>query len=243
MPDKGCKWNNREAYPSQALGARDSHLIQQRLGYRWATNRRRNGRGKTMLKLRNNLVLLFLSGTLCQASVGAPITAEAVPAVSPGFRAKQPVVSPGARVIDWFRKYDSIRRNAQMTRAEKIQSQQLMGKMMNPNTSASDKNAAKTLLNKQISRYAVALRGMRALPKVAETSALSSGYYNYFRDASLLFSSYKKVLDNPLAADGGKPILLKLGSRKSALESLDRTNKELDGKLRRKYGIAPYRGR
>jgi hypothetical protein len=196
-----------------------------------------------MQKLWQGMFSTLVCASLFQCALTPPVSGEPL-ASAAIMRAPQKVATASSRVRDWFKGYDSIRRNAEMTSAEKGKSQQFLSDALNPNVSAAEKQSARALLRKQISRYAAALRGMRALPKLSETSSLSSGYYNYFRTASLLFSDLSKVLDNPMASDGGgKPVLMKLAGRKSALESLDKSNKSLDRKLRKKYGIASYRGR
>jgi hypothetical protein len=194
-----------------------------------------------MLKTFNRVSLSLALGCLLCSSLAPTANAEGIGAASAAIRPRQATANT-SQIRSWFSQYDRIRRNAQMTSSEKAQSQKLIGEALNPSVSPSDKAAAKSLLRRQISRYATALRGMRSLPNVAETRALANGYYNYFRTASLLFSDLLKVSDNPLASDHGKPVLMKLGGRKAALESLDQSNKSLDSRLRRKYGIPRYRG-
>lgn len=150
------------------------------------------------------------------------------------------------RIDDWFSKYDQVRKEAQMSDAERDRSRQLMTQGLTANfiqtkDSAQDKAAANALLRRMIERYAKAAGQMAVLPQVVETKKLHQGYSQYFKNAGLLFSDYLKVQNNLFATDtGGAPLLGQMQQRKADLEALDLANKDLDSKMRGKFGIAAY---
>jgi hypothetical protein len=170
------------------------------------------------------------------------------------FLVLTPIATPGAgaqsvkanKVADWFKRYDQIRHEAQMSDAERDRSRSLMmeGLMANfsgSTQSSAEKEAGSALLRKMVDRYRKASSQMAALPKVSETKKLSDGYAQYFRNAGGLFADYLKMQSDLFAKDSsGNTLLSGMAGRKAALESLDAANKELDGKLRAKYGIPPY---
>lgn len=150
------------------------------------------------------------------------------------------------KVAAWFTQYDNIRREAQMSDVERERSRALMaqGMMANFNSSpeaVQEKQAAASLLSKMVQRYTKASAEMAALPHLGETRKLHEGYSRYFENARSLFADYLKIQGNFMARDaGGNPILGSLAQRKSDLETLDAANKDLDARLRDKFGIAPY---
>jgi hypothetical protein len=151
-----------------------------------------------------------------------------------------------SQVAEWFGKYNEIRHKAQMSPQEKEHSGRLMtagiaaSVFKGPDADA-DKAASQALLKKMVDRYTVAMAEMDALKPPAETKNLHLGYRQYFQNARALFSDYLKIQDNLFATDkDGNSILGQLQQRKSALETLDAGNKDLDAKLRAKYSIAAY---
>jgi hypothetical protein len=150
------------------------------------------------------------------------------------------------RVDDWFKRYDQIRHDAQMTDAERERSRRLMGEsfaaaFVQSPQAAQDKAAASALLQKMVDRYHKAVAQLAQLAPIPETKKLQSGYNQYFQSAACLFGDYLRVQNNLFATDAnGNGLLGQLQQRKSDLETLDAANKDLDSKLRAKYGIAPY---
>jgi hypothetical protein len=150
------------------------------------------------------------------------------------------------KVADWFQKYDNIRHQAQMSPQEKERSQTLLtsgmaASLFKSEQGEKDKAAASALLRKMVDRYRKASSQIADLPEIAETRKLQRGYQQYFRNAGDLFSDYLKVQNNLFATDSnGNALAGQLQARKADLESLDVSNKDLDGKLRSKYKIAPY---
>lgn len=150
------------------------------------------------------------------------------------------------KVAEWFQKYNEIRHRAQMSPQEKEHS----GRLMTAGLAASvfrgpeadaDKAASEALLKKMVARYTTAMAEMDALAAPAETKKLHLGYRQYFENARGLFSDYLKIQGNLFATDkDGNSIIGQLQQRKTALETLDAANKDLDAKLRTKYNIAPY---
>ncbi|MBC8000446.1 MAG: hypothetical protein IAF58_21020 [Leptolyngbya sp.] len=151
--------------------------------------------------------------------------------------------NPSAYVPQWFGRYDQIRRQAQMTPAEKMKSDTLMAKGMGAMLgSGPDKGTMQVLLTKMVSKYSTASEQMKQLPLYPETEKLHRGYYQYFSDAKRLFSDYLRVQTSIFAVDDetGKPVVSLLMARKQNLENLDIQNKALDDQLRKQFGIAPY---
>jgi hypothetical protein len=150
------------------------------------------------------------------------------------------------KVCDWFAKYDTIRHQAQMSPQEKERSSTLLTQGMTANLFKSeqgerDKVAASALLRKMVDRYRLAATQMQQLPEIGETKKLQRGYLQYFKNAGDLFSDYLKIQGNLFATDGnGNSIVGQLQQRKGDLETLDVANKDLDGKLRTKFKVAPY---
>src|SRR5439155_8817395 len=112
----------------------------------------------------------------------------------------------------WFSAYDRIRREAQMTPAERQDANELLAKPIRTLIVKKDKAAARTLLTRMVTRYQRAVGQMRQLPKVAQTQELSDGYAKYFSSAKSLFVDYLELQDRPLAKDedSGKPVRCKL---------------------------------
>jgi len=130
-------------------------------------------------------------------------------------------------VAEWFRKYDQVRRDAEMTMGDKFQSLLLAA------TKPEKKNAA--LASRMIAKYSTALSKMKELQSIPETKELQDGYIKYFGTAHQLFADYlaeqKKV---PFTNQSLVPT-------KKKLEELDKTNKRLDDELRKKYGIFKHK--
>lgn len=152
----------------------------------------------------------------------------------------------GPYIQQWFQRYDLVRRQAQMSPAEKAKADGLMSKGMSglgAMLAGDEKIATQNLLNKLVGKYHTAAEQMKALPLYPETERLHRGYYQYFSDAKRLFSDYLKVQSNLFAMDEetGKPVASLLMARKQNLETLDMNNKAQDEQLRQQFNIPPYR--
>lgn len=134
-----------------------------------------------------------------------------------------------APVTEWFNKYDQIRRDAEMTPAEKLQSFQLAAKK--PQRS----NAV--LASRMVKKYTTALSEMKVLGSIPETKELQDGYVEFFSKARQLFVDY-------LDAQTHVPFTnCTLISTRKNLENLDQTNKKLDRELRKRYMIPKHKHR
>jgi hypothetical protein len=141
-------------------------------------------------------------------------------------------------VNQWFRNYDSIRRQAKMSLREKLSGLRLLSLAMGPFGLPVDES--KKLLLKMIERYEEAAQGMNKLSKVPQTEELQSGYIKYFTDAKQLFQdTLEAPLDDPEAQ---RKRVNQLMERKHALERLDITNKALDTRLRKQFHIPAFHG-
>jgi hypothetical protein len=155
-------------------------------------------------------------------------------------------LADNAKVSEWFAKYNEVRHRAQMTPEEKERSgrlltQGMVASVFHAPDDSGDKQASAALLKKMVDRYSKAIHEMDQLPAPAETKKLHLGYRQYFTNARGVFSDYLKIQGNLFATDAsGNSIVGQLQERKSALEALDASNKDLDAKLRAKYHIAPY---
>jgi len=152
----------------------------------------------------------------------------------------------GPYIMEWFQRYDQVRRQSQMSPAEKQKADGLMSKGMTglgAMLAGDEKAATQNLLTKLVNKYQSAAEQMKQLPLYPETERLHRGYYQYFSDARRLFSDYLKVQSNLFAMDEetGKPVAGLLMARKQNLEQLDMSNKALDEQLRQQFNIPPYR--
>ncbi|MBX9952582.1 MAG: hypothetical protein K2Y39_25640, partial [Candidatus Obscuribacterales bacterium] len=152
----------------------------------------------------------------------------------------------GSNIQEWFHRYDNVRRQAQMSPAEKARADGLMSKGMGglgAMLAGDEKMATQNLLTKMVGKYQTAAEQMKSLPLFRETEQLHRGYYQYFSDARQLFSDYLRVQSNLFAMDEttGKPVAGLLMGRKQNLEQLDMNNKALDEQLRQQFNIPPYR--
>ena len=192
-------------------------------------------------------VKIFLSSGLIFANIFS-FFAFSLPAQSQEkvkLAAKTDTQTKAEKIVRWFEQYDLIRKNAQMSDTERFQSKRLLTEgaaaSLFGQQSLEDKQAAARLLSKMVDRYKKACAAMSSLPQVNETKKLQKGYTDYFTSAGGLFADYLKIQGNLLATDAsGAPIFAQLTQRKAALEQLDIANKELDTKLRSKYGVAPF---
>jgi hypothetical protein len=141
-------------------------------------------------------------------------------------------------IRNWFAEYDGIRRRAKMTLWEKFQSRHLLALSFDPMMLF--RSEATPMLEKMISKYAVAVTQLERLQRVPETEELHAGYLRYFKEARKLFMDICEAQKEELSKRGNT--LENLMLRKKKLESLDQANKQLDARLRKQYHIAPLRG-
>lgn len=175
----------------------------------------------------------------------ANIPVSPVPAGQMGMQANQ-MNRGGGNIHQWFERYDQVRRQAQMSPAEKARADGLMSKGMSglgAMLAGDEKVVTQNLLSKLVGKYQTAAEQMKALPLFRETEQLHRGYYQYFSQARELFSDYLRVQGNLFAMDEatGKPLAGVLMGKKQALETLDMNNKALDEQLRQQFNIPPYR--
>jgi len=138
-------------------------------------------------------------------------------------------------VINWFKKYDQIRRDAELNFLEKIQTMFFLDK--NLDHTAVLRKRDKELVERMSTKYARASEEMKNLPEVSATRELQDGYIDYFAQVHEIFTAYLKdptVGETPCSPSS-------IQETRSALEELDFNNKKLDAELRQKYGIARHR--
>lgn len=192
------------------------------------------------------LILAFSQPTVTLAQNPSDIANIPVSPVPAGMPQANMVNRGGSNIQEWFQRYDMVRRQAQMSPAEKARADGLMSKGMSglgAMLAGDEKATTQNLLSKLVGKYQTAAEQMKALPLFRETEQLHRGYYQYFSDARQLFSDYLRVQSNLFAMDEatGKPVAGLLMGRKQNLEQLDMNNKALDEQLRQQFNIPPYR--
>ncbi|MDR3616895.1 MAG: hypothetical protein P4L53_25280 [Candidatus Obscuribacterales bacterium] len=138
-------------------------------------------------------------------------------------------------VVDWFKKYDQIRRDAELNFLEKFQTMSFWDK--NVDHAAVLRKRDQELVERMSAKYSRALEEMRNLPEVSATKELQDGYIDYFDQVHQIFTAYLKSATAEEAPSSHST----MRERRSALEELDLNNKKLDGELRQKFGIARHR--
>ncbi|MBX9879958.1 MAG: hypothetical protein K2Y22_15985 [Candidatus Obscuribacterales bacterium] len=153
------------------------------------------------------------------------VIGSAIPAKSVDDYAKTP--RKNAAVIEWFKRYDQIRCEAECTAKDKCQ-------MLFLGEHKADKNNA-ALAERMIKKYTVATSEIKQLRPTPETRELQRGYTEYFSSARLLFTDFLK-------AERTVPFSIKqLTPAKNRLETLDKNNKRIDAELRKKFGIPKHK--
>jgi len=140
-----------------------------------------------------------------------------------------------AELVDWFRQYDSIRREAQMTMPEKMKATQLMSAAARGDVSDADEAAV--LLGRLATKYGKASQSLKSLPAPAQTKELKDLYVRYFSTGHAFFSKYRSTL----AAKDQDAMLNQLRHGRSQMSLLDSSAKRVDRQLREKYKIEPFR--
>ena len=149
------------------------------------------------------------------------------------------VDAPG--LVDWFAKYDDIRRTAQMSEEERQLSDKLLGRGLGVLLPGFGRIAAQRLLKKMVERYETASRNLGQLPEIEATKQLQQTYIDYFTEAGSLFVDCRRMLHNPLARSKKYGFIKRsLKKRRKKLVDLENKAKTLDEQSRSKYGIADY---
>lgn len=145
-------------------------------------------------------------------------------------------------VAQWFKSFDQIRRQAQMSPSERSQADRLLTRGISPFTPEDEKQEATNLLTRLVARYKQAQASMRQLPLIPESQRLHRGYYQYFNTAGSLFSDYLTLQGNLFAKDpaSGRPLASMLLERKQHLEELNNLIHTLDDQTRDQFNIPPY---
>lgn len=158
------------------------------------------------------------------------------PHVVSAVRSATPITKlpPRQRVVAWFTRYDSIRREAQMTPAEKANAIRLWA--MSSVAGDRETEDARAILTSMVVRYERAQRDLRAVPEIAETASLHRGYLAYFKRAHSDFSRYL----NTLETKSTRAALLQMENGRQDLAEIDVRNKSLDRRLRKHYKISDF---
>jgi hypothetical protein len=158
-----------------------------------------------------------------------------------GGGGQAPATNP-ALLKEWFNKYDMIRKQAQMTPAEKAKADDLMSHGLQMFVPGEEKVIAQKLLTMLVGKYQTACNQLKLLPLYPETGQLHRDYFKYFSDAHDLFADYLKVQNNLMAKNAnGQSIMAGLMQRKADLEATEQNAKSVDAGVRGQLGIAPYR--
>lgn len=146
-------------------------------------------------------------------------------------------------IPQWFAQYDQIRREAQMSPAERQQADTLMSQGLSILVPGERKIATKQLLGMMVGRYQRACAQLKSLPQIPPTQQLQYSYFNYFNTAGNLFADYIRVQDNLFLTDAttGQPLAAGLIQRKQMLEALEGQCKQMDAATRNQFGVPPYR--
>jgi hypothetical protein len=159
-----------------------------------------------------------------------------------GQPAQGSAATPLKDIQSWFKSYDAVRRQAQMTPQERAKADKVMSQGLAMFMPGEEKTEMQTFLRTLVSKNSAAAEQLKQLKLYPETQALHRGYYQYFTTASALFNDYIKVQDHPLSKDqSGGSLAAGLVARKQNLEMLDQNNKALDAQLRQQFGIPPYK--
>jgi hypothetical protein len=147
-----------------------------------------------------------------------------------------------AMIRDWFAKYDSVRRQAQMTPAERNKADDLMSHGLQMFVPGEEKLIARNLLTNLVGKYDRACEQLKQLRLYPETSNLHHQYFEYFKEAKELFADYLRVQNNLMVKDNnGNSVMAGLMDRKARLEGTEQRAKAMDNDVRNRFGIPPYR--
>jgi hypothetical protein len=145
-------------------------------------------------------------------------------------------------IRDWFGKYDQVRRQAQMTPAERSKADDMLSHGLQIFVPGPEKELARNLLTNLVAKYDRACAQLKMMPFYPETGNLHKQYFKYFSEAKALFSDYLRVQGNPMVKDqNGSPVMAGLMTRKQELEATEQQAKAIDQEVRNNCGIPPYR--
>ena len=189
--------------------------------------------------------MIALSTGVCQmAAVAQPqyIPGQNGQNSQPAAGVAKPIEPTNPELIkSWFKKYDEIRRAAQLSARDKAKANELLSKGLAIIIPGDEKVQTQKLLRDLVTRYSAAEEALKQLPLYPETETLHRGYYQYFSQAKALFNDYLTVQNNVLARDQyGNPLAKTLMFRKHNLEVLDQNNKNFDEQLRQRFGVKNY---
>jgi len=143
--------------------------------------------------------------------------------------------SSNESIAEWFKAYDQIRRNAELTLGEKLES-------INLDLKAKPSKSSASLAKRMISKYSAALTTIKNLQPLPETAELQNGYVQYFSTALEFFDLYLGQPETVIGTDQcSLPSLNSLPELRENLERLDKINKGLDSVLRKKYALPKHR--
>jgi hypothetical protein len=140
------------------------------------------------------------------------------------------------QVHAWFKQYDQIRRDAEMTLQEKFQVHSLFAKLGDDKKSSSEKS--EDLAKRMMDRYAEAAKKIHDLPELAATAELKKGYEEFFTRSSQLFQDYMSTNKKGNEKNVTKE---EVGAKKEELTAFDKKIKSIDAGLRTKYGVRAHR--
>ncbi len=132
-------------------------------------------------------------------------------------------------VRDWFREYDKIRSDAEMSLSEKLQSRSFLQKGLKPGADTPQKIT--DLMHRMNSKYTTAHHAMEHLQPVAETKSLQDGYTEYFKRMRHLFAHGLNTEQIDIGAT------ISFAAKREEIEILDKRNKSLDASLRKRFKI------
>lgn len=140
-------------------------------------------------------------------------------------------------VVDWFKKYDQIRRDAELSLGDKFQTMSFLDKNLDNKTTLRKRD--QELVARMNAKYAQADEAMKNLQPVSATRELQDGYTKYFSQVHKIFTHYIQDQNAPEVDCTPSPSSVR--EQRSALEELDVANKKLDAQLRTKYSIAKHK--
>jgi hypothetical protein len=159
-----------------------------------------------------------------------------------GQAAQATAATPQKEIQSWFKSYDAVRRQAQMSPQDRAKCDKVMSQGLAMFMPGEEKTEIQAFLRTLVEKNSTAAQQLKQLKLFPETKALHIGYYQYFTTASALFNDYIRVQDHPLSKDqNGGSLAAGLVGRKANLEALDQNNKALDAQLRQQFGIPPYK--
>jgi hypothetical protein len=166
------------------------------------------------------LVLLFPATTL------TPANAETAPSTTETEQSKK-------SIVEWFEKYDEIRRSAEMSTGEKLKYGGALKKALKSGGALSD--GTKKFVEKMRAKFEAAAAATKKLPEIPETKDLQEGYVQYFTEMERSFAECITIQE--ITPDSTKS----KSETKAKLEKLSAKNKKLDGALREKYVIPKHK--